>query len=184
MTLILVVAIAVMSAIMLFGLVVGLGTLAIRWLALPAEPTEEAVYEPPAPAVVVGGDATSAHERAAVHVAAAALGVRARSVLLLARRINDHAEWIARRSPERAAVVRRAATAAITAAERARVAFAASDAAGVANAELAGQTAANQVEASAAGLPDWQGEDRRYLLLLTAALIGSLILAAGAMWLR
>ena len=45
--LIVVVAFAAMAGIVLFGLVAGLGSLAVRWLKLPAEPTEEAVYEPP-----------------------------------------------------------------------------------------------------------------------------------------
>lgn len=184
MQLIVIVPIAVMAGIILFGLVVGAGTLAVRWLRLPAEPTEEAVYEPPSPAIVPAGDPAAARERAAVWCAAAAQGRRAHAVLRQARAATDLAEWIARCRPESAEAARSHAAAVASAAEQARTAFTANDAAALAAAELAGSTAAAQVATLAEGLPDWRDAERRKLLILSALLLASLALAAGAMWLR
>ena len=182
--LVLVVCVAVMAGIILFGVVVGLGALAVRWLSLASDPAEGATFEPPLPPIVPAGDPAEARARAAVYLAAAAAGQRAQAVLMLARNCGDHAEWIAKQRPESAIPARAAAASVGTAADLARAAFIANDAAGLAAAELAARTAAAQVEAQAAGLPDVQAAERRKLLLLTAALIASLALAAGAMWLR
>lgn len=182
--LIVVVALAAMSAIILFGLVVALGSLAVRWLRLPAEPTEEAVYEPPSPPIVPAGDPLAARQRAEAWNAAAAQGRRAHAVLVAARGAADLAEWIAICRPEAAAGARSAAASAAAAAEQARAAFTAGDAAALASAELAGSTAAAQVSAMSAGLPDWRDAERRKLLILSGLLVLSLAVAAGAMCLR
>ncbi len=182
--LVLVVCVSVIVGIILFGVVVGLGTLAVRWLSLASDPAEGATFEPPLQPIVPPGDPAAARTRAAGFLAAAAAGQRAHAILMLARGCNDHADWIARQRPESAITVRAAAASVGTAADQARAAFAAGDDAGLAAAELSARTAAAHVEAQAAGLPDVQAAERRKLLLLTAALIASLALAAGAMWLR
>jgi hypothetical protein len=182
--LIVVVAFAAMAGIVLFGLVAGLGSLAVRWLKLPAEPTEEAVYEPPSPPIVPAGDPAAARQRAAAWLAAASQGRRAHAVLHAARSATDLAEWIASCKPEAAAAARGSAASAAAAAEQARSAFKAGDEAGLAAAELAGSTASAQVAAMAAGLPDWRDAERRKLLFLSALLLLSLAVAAGAMCLR
>jgi hypothetical protein len=184
MQLIVVVAIAAMAGILLFALVVGLGSLAVRWLKLPAEPTEEALYEPPSPPIVPAGDPAAARLRAAARQAAARQGRRALAVLQAARSAGDLAEWIASCRPEAAAGVRSAAASVAAAAEQARSAFKAGDEASLAAAELAGSTASAQIAAMAAGLPDWRDAERRKLLFLSALLLASLALAAGAMCLR
>lgn len=183
MQLIVVVAIAVMAGIILFGLVAGLGSLAVRWLNLPADPTEEAVYEPPSPPLVPAGD-PAAPQRAAAWIAAAAQGRRAHAVLQAARGAADLAEWIASCKPESASAVRGSAAVVAAAAEQARAAFKAGDANALAAAELAGSTASAQVAAMAEGLPDWRDAERRKLLFLSALLLLSLAVAAGAMCLR
>lgn len=184
MHLILIVGAAVIAGIALFGLVVGLGTLAVRWLKLPAEPTEEAVYEPPTPAIVVDGDPAAARARAAGFLAAAALGQRARAVLLHAREVGELAEWVADNRPSSAEEVRNQAKAAATAVEQARAAFAAGDEAALAAAEAAERAAAAHVDALAAGLPDMHAVERRRLIRLTAALFVAVLLAVGAMCLH
>lgn len=184
MQLIVVVAFAAMAGIVLFGLVVGLGSLAVRWLQLPAEPTEEAVYEPPSPPIVPAGDPAAARQRATAWLAAAAQGRRAHAVLQAARGASDLAEWIASCKPEDAAAARGAAASVAAAAEQARSAFKAGDETALAAAELAGSTASAQVAALAVGLPDWRDAERRKLLFLSALLLLSLAVAAGAMCLR
>jgi hypothetical protein len=179
-----IVACAVMAAILLFGLVVGLGTLAVRWLRLPADPPEEAAFEPPTPSITGVFDPAAARQRAALWLQAAALGRRARQVLLKARAAADLAAWIAAERSERAASARQEAGAAAAAADAARAAFTAGDESALAAAELAASTAAAQLETLAHGLPDWRAAERRKLLLLTAALVAALAMAAGAMWLR
>ncbi len=184
MQLIVVVAFAAMAGIVLFGLVVGLGSLAVRWLQLPAEPTEEAVYEPPSPPIVPAGDPAAARLRAAAWLASAEQGRRAHAVLHTARNASDLAEWIAICKPEGAAAARSVAASVAAAAEQARNAFKTNDEAALAAAELAGSTAAAQVSALATGLPDWRDAERRKLLILSALLLLSLAVAAGAMCLR
>ena len=184
MQLIVVVAIAVVAGIILFGLVVGLGSLAVRWLKLPADPTEEAVYEPPSPPLVPAGEPAAAQRRAAAWNSAAAQGRRAHAVLQAARGAADLAEWIASCKPESATAARGSAAIAAAAAEQARAAFKAGDATALAAAELAGSTAMAQVAGMAEGLPDWRDAERRKLLFLSALLLLSLAVAAGAMCLR
>jgi hypothetical protein len=184
MPLVLLVAGAVMAGIVLFGLVVGCGTLAVRLLKLPADPPEEAAYEPSSPTLVAGADAVGARARAQAWNEAAALGRRARAVLLCARSSADLAEWVAEGRPDSAAPARSAAGLAAAAAERARTAFTAGDVGALAAAELAAATASAQISALAAGLPDWRVAERRKLLALSAALCAALALAAVAMWLR
>ncbi len=179
-----VVAGAVIVGIVLFGVVVGFGTLAVRLLRLPADPPEEAAFEPASPALVSESEPGAARERAAAWQASAALGRRARSVLLAARNTAEIAEWVALGKPASAAAARAAAGLAASAAEQARHAYTAGDVTALAAAELAGSTAAAQVAAMTEGLPDWQAAERRKLLLLTGALVFALVLAAVTMCLR
>lgn len=179
-----VVAIAIFTGIVLFGIVVGLGTMAVRWMRLPADPPEAVVYEPPAPPVTPAGDPAAARARAAERGLREAQGRRAHAVLASARASADLADWVASCQSERAAPAREAGGAAMAAAEQARAAFAAGDEAALQAAELAASTAAARLSGLAAGLPDWQAAERRKLLLLSAALAAALALAAVATWLR
>jgi hypothetical protein len=178
------VAVAVFAGILLFGVVVGFGSLAVRWLRLPADPPEAVVYEPPSPEPVAPGDREAARMRAAAWLVAAEQGNRAHTVLISARGSADVAEWIASCTADRADAARAAAGQAMAAAEQARAAFAAGDGAALAAAELAASTAASRIAALTEGLPDWRVAERRKLLLLSAALAASLALAAVATWLR
>lgn len=175
---------AVFAGILLFGVVVGLGALAVRLLRLPTDPPEAVVFEPPAPTVHPAGDPAAARARAATCNAAAALGRRARMVLAAARSAADEAEWIAGHDRERSGQVRTCAVAAAAAAERAAAAFRSGDVAALAAAELEASTAAARVRTLAGGLPDLQAAERRKLLLLTALLAGALALAGVTLWLR
>jgi len=94
------------------------------------------------------------------------------------------ATWIATERPAAAANARVAATVASTASEQARSAFAANDPVALAAAELVVSTVRSQLDGLADGLPDPAIAERRKLLILSAALVGSLALAAVAMWLR
>lgn len=179
-----VVAGGVFAGIVIFGLVVGLGTFAVRWMRLPADPPEAVLFEPPAPAPVPAGDPAAARARAAAHEARAGAGRRAYAVLGSARSSVDLADWIAHCDRERAAQARDAAGTAMAAADQARAAFTAGDAAALDAAELSASTAATRLAGLAAGLPDWRAAERRKLLVLSAALAAALALAAVATWVR
>lgn len=179
-----VVAAGIFAGILLFGLVVALGAMAVRWMRLPADPPEAVVFEPPAPASVPAGDPAAARARAAAREESAARGRRAYAVLHAARAGADLADWVAHAAPDRAAAARDAAAAALAAAERARAAFADADAPALAAAELAATTATTRLAGLAEGLPDWRAAERRKLLLLSAALAAALALAGMATWLR
>lgn len=179
-----VVSVAVFAGIMFFGLVVGLGTLAVRWMRLPADPPEAVVFEPPAPAPVAPGDPEAARARAAVANASAARGARAYAVLASARSSVDLAEWIAHCDRERSAQARDAAGMAQAAADQAKAAFTAGDTAALDAAELAASTASTRLVALTVGLPDWRSAERRKLLMLSAALAVAVALAVVATWVR
>lgn len=182
--LILVVAAGVVAAIALFGLLVGLGSLAVKWLRLPNEPVEKAMYEPPPPAVVPAGDPAAARVRAEVWLAAAALGRRAYATYVRTYEVRDLAEWIALHRKDEAETARRAEGEAVQAAERARLAFRAGDAAGVEAGESDFARARAALDALAVGLPDMHAADRRRLIRLTVMLVLALALAAASLWLR
>lgn len=179
-----VIAVAVFSGIILFGLVVGLGTLAVRWMGLPADPPEAVLFEPPAPASVKAGDPEAARARAAVSQANATRGARAFAVLTSARASSDLADWIRHCDRELGAQARDAAGMAQAAADQARTAFTAGDAAALDAAELAASTAAARLASLASTLPDWRAAERRKLLLLSAALAVALALAVVSTWVR
>ncbi|MCS6971191.1 MAG: hypothetical protein RMM29_09465 [Planctomycetota bacterium] len=173
----------VLGAIVLFGLVVALGRFAVRWLQVPADPVEEALYEPQTPALQPRGAAATAPARAAARAAQAALGQRAYAVLQQARAARELALWVGQWRPDLRGEALAAAEQALQAAERARQAFAADDAPALAAAELAARTAEARLRALDAALPDWQAAERRRLLWLAAALLVSLALAGAAWWL-
>lgn len=179
-----VVSVAVFTGILLFGVVVGLGTLAVRWMRLPAEPPDAVVFEPPAPAPVAPGDPEAARARAAVANASAARGARAYAVLGSARSSIDLAEWIVHCDRTRSAQARDAAGMAQAAAEQAKAAFTAGDEAALAAAELAASTVSTRLTALTVGLPDWRAAERRKLLALSAALAVAVALAVVATWVR
>jgi hypothetical protein len=179
-----VIAVAVFAGIILFGLVVGLGTLAVRWMGLPADPPEAVVFEPPSPASMPPGDKEAARARAAVFQASAARGARAFAVLTSARASCDLADWIRHCDRDLGIQARDPAGTAQAAADQARAAFTADDGAALDAAELAASTAAARLSALAATLPDWRAAERRKLLLLSAALAVAIALAAVASWVR
>ncbi len=179
-----VVACAACAAVMLLGLVIACGSLAVRRLRLPADPPEELAFEPPAPAPVPAGDRAEARARAAAWQARAEVGRRALAVQRSARSAADEAAWIGACQPDRAQAARATAAVAASAAERARAAWQGGDEAGLAAAELEASTAAARLANLSAGLPDWRAAERRKLLILSAALVVALALAAVSLWPR